>query len=135
MTLKENTIKNDTIFMEDESCIDESSTVQPQLSDNPFYDSTQYSYCPNDSISDTTENAAVTQHSITIDGTTIEYKARAGHLVIYDQYTAQPTAKIFYVSFTANNVPAINRPVTFFITEVPGHLQYTYYLVHLDQNV
>ena len=40
--------------------------------------------------------------------------------MIYDQYTAQPTAKIFYVSFTANNTQASNRPVTFFYNGGPG---------------
>ncbi len=100
--------------------MDESDSVQPQLSDQPLFDTTQYGSRPDDSINDVTENVAVTQHSITIDGTTIDYTAHAGHLLIYDQESAQPTAKIFYVSFTANNVPASNRPVTFFYNGGPG---------------
>ncbi len=106
--------------MEEEPYMDESDSVQPQLSDQPLFDTTQYGSRPDDSINDVTENAAVTQHSITIDGTTIDYTAHAGHLLIYDQESAQPTAKIFYVSFTANNVPASNRPVTFFYNGGPG---------------
>jgi carboxypeptidase C (cathepsin A) len=91
------------------------------LSDQPLLDTTQYGSGPDDSISDTTENAAVTQHSLTISGgSTISYTARAGHLVTYDQYSARPSAKIFYVSFTANDVAASRRPVTFFYNGGPG---------------
>ena len=68
----------------------------------------------------TREQTAVTQHSITINGTTISYTARAGHLVTYDQSSARPSAKIFYVSFTANDVAASSRPVTFFYNGGPG---------------
>lgn len=108
------------IFTEEEQYMDESDLVEPQLSDQPLFDTTQYGSRPDDSISDVTENTAVTHHSITIDGTTIDYTAHAGHLLIYDQDSAQPTAKIFYVSFTASNVPASNRPVTFFYNGGPG---------------
>ena len=38
----------------------------------------------------------------------------------YDQYSARPSAKIFYVSFTANDVAASSRPVTFFYNGGPG---------------
>ena len=100
--------------------MDESASVQPRLSDQPLLDTTDYGSGPDDSISDATENAAVTQHNITISGKTIAYTARAGHLVTYDQYSARPSAKIFYVSFTANNVAASNRPVTFFYNGGPG---------------
>lgn len=100
--------------------MDELDSVQPQSSDQPIFDTTQYGSRPGDSISDTTEKVAVTQHSITIDGTTINYAARAGHLLVYDQESAQPTAKIFYVSFTADNIPTSNRPVTFFYNGGPG---------------
>ena len=89
-------------------------------SDQPLLDTTVYGSGPDDSISDTTENSAVTQHSITINGTTISYTARAGHLVTYDQSSARPSAKIFYVSFTANDVEASSRPVTFFYNGGPG---------------
>ncbi len=88
--------------------------------DQPLLDTTQYGSGPDDSISDATENAAVTQHSITINGTTISYTARSGHLVTCDQYNARPSAKIFYVSFTANDIAASSRPVTFFYNGGPG---------------
>ena len=100
--------------------MDESVPVQPRLSDQPLLDTTEYGSGPDDSISDATENVAVTQHSITINGATISYTARAGHLVTYDQYSARPSAKIFYVSFTANDIAASSRPVTFFYNGGPG---------------
>ncbi len=89
-------------------------------SDQPLFDTTAYGSGPDDSISDTTEAAAVTQHEISINGTMIPYTARTGHLLTFDQYSAQPTAKIFYVSFTKNGVAASNRPVTFFYNGGPG---------------
>ena len=89
-------------------------------SDQPFDDTTVYGSGPDDSISDATENRAVTKQYITINGTTISYTASAGHLVTYDESSARPSAKIFYVSFTANDVEASSRPVTFFYNGGPG---------------
>ena len=94
--------------------------MDESVTDQPVLDTTEYGSGPDDSISDTTENAAVTQHSATISGTTISYTARAGHLVTCDQYSARPSAKIFYVSFTANDVEPSSRPVTFFYNGGPG---------------
>jgi carboxypeptidase C (cathepsin A) len=86
----------------------------------PLLDTTPYGSGKDDSITDATENAAVTQHSITINGTMISYTARAGHLVIDDMSSAQPVAKIFYVSFTANGTAPATRPITFFYNGGPG---------------
>jgi len=98
-----------------------SVSAQPRLSgDQPFVDTTQYGPGPDDSINDATENAAVTQQRITLNGITISYAASAGHLVAYDQDTALPYAKIFYISFTKNDVAASSRPVTFFYNGGPG---------------
>ncbi len=107
-------------FGEEEPNMDESVLVQAKSSDQPLVDNTAYGPGPKDSISDTIEKAVVTQHNITINGTTISYAASAGHLVVYDQDTALPYAKIFYVSFTANDVAASSRPVTFFYNGGPG---------------
>ena len=101
--------------------MDKSVPVQSELTgDQSFLDNTQYGPGPNDSINDATENRAVTQKSITLNGTTISYTASAGHLVVYDQYSALPYAKIFYISFTKNDVAASSRPVTFFYNGGPG---------------
>ena len=94
---------------------DQPVSIQPRLSDQPFSDNTVYGSDVDDSISDATENAAVTHHSITIDGTTISYTARAGHLVTYDQYSARPSAKIFYVSFTAERRRGIEPSCDFLL--------------------
>jgi carboxypeptidase C (cathepsin A) len=87
--------------------------------DRPLIDLTPYGYDKDDSISDSTENAAITQHKITLDGAPIWYTARAGHLVTTDLYSARPVAKIFYVAFTTKSDPS-DRPVTFFYNGGPG---------------
>jgi carboxypeptidase C (cathepsin A) len=97
-------------------------TVHPQEPppDQPLLDTIAYGSGRDDSISDLTENAAITQHNVTINGSTISYTARAGHLVTTDQYSARPAAKIFYVAFTANGAVPSSRPVTFFYNGGPG---------------
>ncbi len=101
--------------------MDKSVPVQSELSgDQSFLDNTQYGPGPNDSINDATENRAVTQKRITLNGATISYTASVGHLVVYDQDSALPYAKIFYISFTKNDVAASSRPVTFFYNGGPG---------------
>lgn len=87
--------------------------------DQPLLDTTPYGSGKDDSINDATECAAITQHTISIEGTTTSYTARAGHLVTTDLYSARPVAKIFYVAFTVNNARS-NRPVTFFYNGGPG---------------
>ena len=66
----------------------------PPPPDEPFLDMTAYGAGPNNSITDATENAAITRHAATISGTTIPYTARAGHLVTS---SSQANAKLFYV--------------------------------------
>src|SRR5579863_8229880 len=100
--------------------MDERPSSQPVASDQPLLDATPYGAGPDDSVSDTSENAAVTHHTATIAGATIAYTAKAGHLVTVDQYSAQPAAKIFYVSFTADAAGPAPRPVTFFYNGGPG---------------
>jgi carboxypeptidase C (cathepsin A) len=94
--------------------------VRQDPSDQPLFDTTPYGSGKDDSITDTTESAAVTQHTTTIAGKKISYTARAGHLVTTDMLSAQPVAKIFYVSFTANTAAPATRPVTFFYNGGPG---------------
>ena len=62
--------------------------VQRRLSDQPFVDNTLYGSGKDDSITDTTENYAITHRSVTIGETIISYTAHAGHLVTYDQDSA-----------------------------------------------
>ncbi|KXV03547.1 peptidase S1 [Caballeronia megalochromosomata] len=88
--------------------------------DQALLDPTPYGYGPDDSISDLTEASAITHHKVTINGKSITYTAHAGHLVTTDMYSAHPGAKLFYVSFTADNAAPSERPVTFFYNGGPG---------------
>jgi carboxypeptidase C (cathepsin A) len=88
--------------------------------DQPFFDPVAYGNGPDDSVSDSSENAAITKHSITIGGKKINYTATAGHLVTVDPSSSQPNAKIFYVAFTQDGQKEEARPLTFFYNGGPG---------------
>jgi len=108
------------IHTEPEAPMGDTVSTRETLPDEPFFDTTPYGSGKDDSVSDVTENAAITHHTLAIDGTSISYTATAGHLVTTDLYSAQPAAKIFYVAFTADGVTASSRPVTFFYNGGPG---------------
>ena len=88
--------------------------------DQPFFDPVAYGNGPDDSVTDATENAAITKHSIVIGGKKIAYTATAGHLVTVDSSSSLPAAKMFYVAFTQDNQKEDTRPVTFFYNGGPG---------------
>ena len=88
--------------------------------DKPIQDTTAYGAGPDDSITDSSESAAVTHHTVTIGGLPIAYTATAGHLVAVDPSSSKPAAKFFYVAFTADGVNPSLRPVTFFYNGGPG---------------
>ncbi|KVC55177.1 peptidase S1 [Burkholderia ubonensis] len=88
--------------------------------DQPLIDTTPYGYGPDDSISDVSEIAAITHHTLNLDGRSINYTARAGHLVTTDAYSSRPGAKLFYVAFTVDEATPSARPVTFFYNGGPG---------------
>ncbi len=100
--------------------MNESVMDQAKRSDQPFDDPTIYGSGPDDSISDVTENVAITHQYITINKASISYTTNTGHLVTNDESSGLPSAKIFYVSFTTNDVEPSNRPVTFFYNGGPG---------------
>jgi carboxypeptidase C (cathepsin A) len=91
-----------------------------QQDDQPFYDEVAYGKGPDDSVTNTSETAAVTHHTITIGGRKINYTATAGHLVTVDESSSKPNAKMFYVAFTEDNQQEQARPVTFFYNGGPG---------------
>ena len=93
---------------------------RPPVPDQPFLDTTAYGSGPDDSITDATEKAAITHHVAELNGTSIPYTARAGHLVTVDPSSSQPAAKFFYVAFTADGMEPTTRPVTFFYNGGPG---------------
>ncbi|MDE1181112.1 peptidase S1 [Paraburkholderia sp.] len=88
--------------------------------DHPFFDPVAYGNGPDDSVTDTSENAAVTHHTTTIGGRKINYTATAGHLVTVDPSSSLPSAKLFYVAFTEDAQKEESRPVTFFYNGGPG---------------
>ncbi|WP_408733244.1 S10 family serine carboxypeptidase-like protein, partial [Burkholderia cepacia] len=97
------------------------SKPSPTLAaDKPYFDPIAYGNGPNDSITDTKEDGAITHHVVTLNGTSIQYTATAGHLVTTDPNSSQPNAKIFYVAYTADGKDANTRPVTFFYNGGPG---------------
>jgi carboxypeptidase C (cathepsin A) len=89
-------------------------------SDAPFNDPVAYGNGPRDHVTDATENAATTQHTIELGGALVHYTATAGHLVTVDASSSLPDAKIFYVAFTQDDAEATTRPVTFFYNGGPG---------------
>jgi carboxypeptidase C (cathepsin A) len=65
------------------------------------------------------EAAAVTHHTIRIEGKTIDYTATAGNLLLHDD-AGRATASVFYVAYTAGGKNAAERPVTFLFNGGPG---------------
>ncbi|HVE05709.1 MAG TPA: peptidase S1 [Paraburkholderia sp.] len=96
------------------------ASVPHRAGDVPFFDPVAYGNGPDDSVTDATENAAITKHSVTIGGKKINYTATAGHLVTVDPSSSQPDAKMFYVAFTQDGQKEETRPVTFFYNGGPG---------------
>jgi len=88
--------------------------------DQPFFDPVAYGNGPDDSVTATDESAAITHHSVTIDGKKINYTATVGHLVIVDPSSSEPAARMFYVAFTQDNQKEETRPLTFFYNGGPG---------------
>ncbi|TAN08922.1 MAG: peptidase S1 [Burkholderiaceae bacterium] len=88
--------------------------------DQPYFDPTPYGNGPDDSVTDTSETAAITHHTLRLNGRTIAYTACAGHLVAVDASSSKPAASIFYVAFTLDGSQPSERPVTFFYNGGPG---------------
>jgi carboxypeptidase C (cathepsin A) len=91
-----------------------------KMKEQACLDTTPYGSGPGDSVTDTTENAAVTHHLLELGGKKIPYTAVAGHLVAVDPVSSRPAAKIFYVAYLADDADPNSRPVTFFYNGGPG---------------
>ncbi|MBC3875485.1 S10 family peptidase [Undibacterium flavidum] len=83
-------------------------------------DTVSYASNANASLTSAVDATANTTHSITLNGVTIPYTARAGHLTAKAPGTGQDQASFFYVAYTADNQPAATRPITFFYNGGPG---------------
>ena len=72
------------------------------------------------------ETPGTMRHSMTINGKTVWFTAKAGHLIAYAQKDpAKPgvrdaQASIFYESYTRDDLPKEERPVTFLFNGGPG---------------
>ncbi len=88
--------------------------------DQSVLDMKAYGAGPDASVTGPQERAAVTRHSVLVGGRAIPYTARAGHLTTVDPLSAKPNASFFYVSYTADRLPAAGRPVTFLYNGGPG---------------
>lgn len=97
------------------------STVDP-VAELPgtLVDTVSYSSTANASLSSALEATANTTHSITLNGASIPYTAKAGHLTAKTIATGQDQASFFYVAYTADNQSAAARPITFFYNGGPG---------------
>jgi carboxypeptidase C (cathepsin A) len=65
------------------------------------------------------ERVETSQHSITVDGKSIAYTARAGTMIVRDD-DGKPKGSVFYIAYTADKAEASTRPVTFFFNGGPG---------------
>lgn len=79
-----------------------------------------YSSSPMGSLPGAEEAAAVTKHTLTLDGVALAYTARAGHLIARHPTTDFPQASMFYVAYTLDGADPATRPVTFFYNGGPG---------------
>ncbi|TXR48939.1 S10 family serine carboxypeptidase-like protein [Phyllobacterium endophyticum] len=81
---------------------------------------------PDPSTPQVSETPSVMRHSMVLNGKKTWFTAKAGHLIAYgqkDQLTGKKDAKaaIFYMSYTRDDLPRENRPVTFFFNGGPGY--------------
>ncbi len=65
------------------------------------------------------EKTVESDHSITIGGQEIKYKATAGTILLRDEED-KPTASIFYIAYTRTGLDSSTRPVTFSFNGGPG---------------
>jgi carboxypeptidase C (cathepsin A) len=83
---------------------------------------------------------SVTEHSITVNGQVLKYKATAGYMILSDEKAdkdgkpddaahsagspppeaGKPTAKIFFIAYTREGTDPVSRPITFAFNGGPG---------------
>ena len=85
----------------------------------PLVDTNVYNASAAGSLATGSEASIATQHSITLDGQSLAYTARAGHLLPQDAQ-GRPQAAVFYVAYTLDGATPGQRPVTFFYNGGPG---------------
>lgn len=97
------------------SPVDPGQNTGPQ----PLVDTNVYNASAAGSLATGSEASIATQHRITLDGQSLAYTARAGHLLPQDAQ-GRPQAAVFYVAYTLDGATPGQRPVTFFYNGGPG---------------
>lgn len=98
-------------------------TPQPPVTpvaDGAYTDAAAYSSQPGGSLVGAEEGAAVTKLRWTAGAAPVAYTARAGHLIARRASDNAAQASMFYAAYTADDMPAAQRPVTFFFNGGPG---------------
>lgn len=99
----------------------EAAAVPTMAADGGLDDPTVYSSLAAASLPGSQEAAAVTQHSMLLDGQRVDYTATAGHLIARENGGAQRAqASMFYVAYSIAQSNAAARAVTFFYNGGPG---------------
>ncbi len=70
-------------------------------------------------LSEPAEPPVVTSHSLQLHGETIDYTAKTGKLILKNR-KGEPTAEIFYIAYTKDEVGPEDRPLTFSFNGGPG---------------
>src|SRR4051812_14759370 len=68
---------------------------------------------------DARDQISTTQHSIAVGGTTINYTARSGTMIMRDD-DGKPRASVFFTSYTRDAADPARRPLTFTFNGGPG---------------
>lgn len=81
---------------------------------------------PDPSTREVSETPSVKRHSMMLNGKKVWFTAKAGHIIAYgqkDPVNGEKDAKaaVFYMSYTRDDLPHENRPVTFFFNGGPGY--------------
>ena len=80
---------------------------------------------PQPSSPEVSETPSVKRHSMMLNGKKVWFTAKAGHTIAYGQKDSSgkkdAKAAMFYVSYTRDDLPPENRPVTFFINGGPNY--------------
>ncbi len=88
--------------------------------ESAYDDPATYSAAGSAMLPGAVEAAAVTRHTLTLNGSAIAYTATAGHLIARDPASGAAEASMFYVAYTADGADPATRPVTFLYNGGPG---------------
>ncbi|GAB3251321.1 S10 family peptidase [Chitinimonas naiadis] len=96
------------------------TTPPPGNGDIALNDPVSYSGAPGASLPSAQERAAITHHTLSLNGLALAYTATTGHLTASHPQTNAAEASFFYVAYTLDGQAPGQRPVTFFYNGGPG---------------